>query len=297
VAVTRNIQFFLALTELDDKGVRKPYDPSKALAAIDALDWSDRYDVYGERVLRLWPRSGKPSGMLGTVRRTALPPIDRGATIGDLGLGANEGLIEQTFFAVYDKRYVGIVRNQYGPGIGRLADYLDNMTDVHETVDFQSLVRSDTVEQLSHMDQLRVFTFKVRSDAVSELQNDQTIYEFFEGPKKVSDDAALIEVTVSVGRQQNASLGADLKRSIRRLSRRADIGDLATKFEVTYDSDDGERRSVNVLDDRLMSSEEIETTSPRAGRLLEESAYRAIDNAYKKLKDKLETAASIELED
>jgi hypothetical protein len=295
--VTRNIQFFLALTEPDDNGVRAPYDPSPALAAVDALDWSDRYDIYGERVVRLWPRPNRPSGMLGTVRRTALPPVDRGATIGDLGLGANEGIIEQTFFAVYDKRYVGIVRNQYGPGIGRLADYLDNITDVHQTVDFQPLVRSDTFEQLNHIDQLRALTFKVRSDAVSELQNERTIYEVLKGPSEISDEAELIEVTLSVGRQRNASLGTALKGSVRRLSRRADIGDLATKFEVTYDSDDGERRSVNVLDDRLMSSQEIETTSPRAGRLREDSAYRAIDNAYKALKDKLETAASIQLED
>jgi hypothetical protein len=64
-------------------------------------------------------------------------------------------------------------------------------------------------------------------DLLKHLQNDQTIYEFFKGPSKVSDQAEVIEVTFSVGHRRNASLGGDLLRSVRRLSGRADVGELA----------------------------------------------------------------------
>src|ERR1700730_10761604 len=114
MSVQRKVQFFLAQTPSDGDGVRPPYDPSEALARIRQLPWRRRYDEHGERILRLWPRPRNASGMLGALRRTALPPVDRGETIGDLGLGPEEGIIEQMYFTVFDRRYVGIVRNQYG---------------------------------------------------------------------------------------------------------------------------------------------------------------------------------------
>jgi hypothetical protein len=299
MSVRRRVQFFIAHTEPDEHGVRAPYDPMTALAHIDSLPWQDRYDGADERILRLWPRAGARSGMLGSIRRTALPPVDRGAEIGDLGLGPEEGIIEETFFTVFDRRYLGVVRNQYGPGVSRLADYLDNMCpELHPSVDFLPLARADTVEQLRRIDALRVITLKVHRDAISELRNDEpTLYELLDPSRQMTEDVELIELNLSVGRRENVSLGSRLVRLVQRLSRRDDLTDLATRFAITFDDLDGDRQSINVLDNRLMSEQQVATTSERAGRLLDSSAYDAIQIAYESLRDDLETAAALQAVD
>jgi hypothetical protein len=298
VSVKRRVDFFLARTAPDDDGTRDPYDISPSLAEIRALDWQDRYDVAEERILRLWPRSRGPAGMLGTVRRTALPPVDRGANIGDLGLRPGEGIVEQMFFKVYDERYVAVVRNQYGPRIRRLADYLDNLAGhVHPDVDFLPLARRDVAEQLREIKRLRKFKLKVIRPAVDQLGDTvDIIYDIAAPAIDASEEVDTFEVELSVGRRQGVSLGERWTRVTRRLARRDDLGEIATQFHVVFDDEDDERREINVLDDRISSSQEIETISERDARLSDRSAYRALDAAFEERADELEDAAGLDVE-
>ena len=91
-----------------------------------------------------------------------------------------------------------------------------------------------------------------------------TVYEALDPSRRLSADVELIELNLSVARRQQVSLGDHWERAVRRLSPRADISDVATRFLVVYDDDEGGRRTVNVLDDRLTSWQEIATTSSAA---------------------------------
>lgn len=297
MSVTRRVDFFLALTAEAADGRRPPYDINPALAAVRRKAWRDRYTVSGERVLRLWPYTQSPAGMLGLVRRSALPPVDRGSSIGELGLGPDEGIVEQMFFKVFDSRYLAVVRQQYGPRPARLAAYLDEVAPAaHHGVTFLPLARTDVFEQLAGARHVRKFRLKVLRSAVQHLADEGTIYDLLEPVSEASDTSATIEIELSVGRKQHVGLGRRWIDAAKRLAQRDDIGDVARQFQLVIDDEDDDRHEINVLDDRITSVQEIRTTSDRARRLSDRSAFEALDNAYSECSDELEHAAALQLE-
>jgi hypothetical protein len=295
VSVSRRVEFFAALTEAGEDGVQPPYDPRASIREIARLDLTDQYWHLGERVYRLWARNDGQGGMLGLVRHSALPPVDHGDHIEQLDLGDAAGIIEQMFFRVFDGRYVGVVRNQLGPRVGRLADYLEARSPDHfQPVEFMPMARADTVEQLQRIRDLRRVKLKVRRAGIAALQDEQTVYDVLSPAAERAGDAQTVELEFSVGRRKNANLGAALTRAVRRLSGRDDIGELASTFHIAFGDDDGDRHEVNVLDDRLVSWETIDTTAPEGGGLSDQSAYGALNNAYESLRDDIEAASPIQ---
>ena len=190
----RKIYFYRVDIGQDEEGRPLVFDPSPALAFIDSLPFTDdehgRYEFDSDgNALSVRTRGAGPKVNLlfGRVRRNGLPQLEQSGNITDLVLASDEGLLEETHIAFFQKNIVGAVYNHFGPRVSRLGSFLhERSQEAVPRAAFRQLLRSDSAAQLERLGDLRVLEFTISPSYLDVVrQADRSLADAFEASSRV----------------------------------------------------------------------------------------------------------------
>lgn len=282
------------------KGQPGAFDPHAALVHIDGLAFNmeGRYMQDGERLLCCWvEKAASPArARLAVVRREGLPSVEEGGVETDLSLNATAGLIEQIHIRCFDHKIVGCDFNFYGPRLPSFGRYLAAKGGPKaQEVELEPLVHQDVAKLLAGYAGIRAMTLRVRRSELDAIeQGNKNLGAALRAQAKLGA-AEEVEMTLRVKPySRGTTLGAPLFNRAKKLAARKDIASIADRFTVdAVPAGGGSSQTLNILDDHLISEQQIAKRPGRARGLDHESAYHAIERAYQELKDDLIRAASV----
>ena len=304
--VERRIMFFRINCGGDDGGQPLAYDPGPPLRRINGLPWSNtgRYQPNDDgTVTCAWvDRTQANQRMqLATVRRSALPLMEDGSgTLSSLGIPSTAGLAEITHLTFFPANILGAVFNFYGPRPTRLATYLKSkIPGTPADLTIEPLIKTDVSEELERLETLRLVDLRIRPSYSSTVEEaDESLGAAFGATAEaVTDDLQEVQIVLRAGRKRGSDLGASIRRCVEWLVGRDDLQENASRFQVGGVDIESQRSTViDLLNDKLVSSKRIIKQGGRSRALDNASAYNAIQEAYDELKDELEEAAALEVQ-
>ncbi len=267
---------------------------------MDGEDGRYEDDLEGN-VLCLFLRSGNPNEVLFCrIRRTGLPQLENAGELSELPIPDNTGLSEAIHISFFPENIVGMVYNHFGPRISRLSTYLNVKSQMEiPVVTFRALLNADVSKKLDLLDDIRLFEFNVHPSYADVIrQNDNSIGDIldanirFQGP----DDVVHIILKYSGSRRQiirNKTI--DIVKKLLFIDNLA-IGasNSIMRFKVRGKRiDTGRVDTIDLLGDRIISTQSIVRMSDRGRALHPDSAFQAINVAYRNVKAELDQAYSI----
>lgn len=297
--VERKIYFYRVDAGLDEAGRPVPFDPAPTLRHIDKLPFTDngRYlSAAADYDTCCWVDRTTPGRLrLGNVRRAGLPQVERAGSVSPLSIPPRSGLLEETHIAFFPDNIVGTVFNFHGPRISRLAHYFElKANGICPAVTFEPLLRQDIVNQLQRLQDIRLLQLKIRAPYSTTIaQADRDLGNAFEAAARAGD-AEELEIILRPPRYSRRPLSNGLMATVRRLTGREDLREEVSKFVVKgYDPELDRVELVDILNDYLIARKRIVLIDNRTRALDAESAYRAIEEAYKDLRGELLHAAGV----
>lgn len=303
--LTRKIHFFRADIGVDGGGQPLPFDAEPALRVIDRLpftnDGNGRYMLDDEgNALCVWPNinGGNTALRFCQIRRTGLPQLEQAGNVTDLNIAADAGLLEPIHVVFFPGNIVGIEYNHYGPRLSRLGYYLRvKSNNAVPLAMFYPLLRGDVAEQLDRLEEIRLFTLKIRPNYTNVVrQADRSLGDAFAANARVLNDPEEIEVSIKPCKNARHGAIGRLRESLKQLARRNDLRENAGQFQVKGRRDDTHRvEAIDLLKDQLISVRKIFRMGDRSRALDPDSAFEAILAAHDELEDALQQAAAIEV--
>jgi len=301
LTLERKIHFYRTepITDLD--GSPEEFDARAALRQIGELSFEegDRYlNVEDGQAIACWPEqgSGPPRLRLGTVRRSALPQIERVGRLRQLRVPAGSGLLEAVHVVFFPRGIVGVDFNFYGPRLSRLAEYFARK-GMGGHVEFAPLLRQDVAEQLEDLRDIRMLRLRARVGLAPAMSRaSRSLSDAFEAAQRVGqvDD---VELVIRSRPRSRRSLGDRVFNGVKRLARTPQVREEASKFIVRGLSEESGRvQEIDVLRDHFIAVRRIVRLNVRSRALDPTSAFEEIIAAHQELRSELEAASSIGIE-
>jgi hypothetical protein len=230
---------------------------------------------------------------LGTVRRAALPSVERGGSLTDLAIPSDAGLAELTHAIAFEGRFIGVLFNQFGPRPNKLATYLtEKGGDTEAVVSIDGLLRSDVSTQLLGLESIKLIDLAVQHDAIGKLSEyDAGLADAFEAARSLTD-AQQVRLTLQAEPHSQNSLASSAKALVQRLLQVPGLSTVFERFQVRgVDASLGKTVEIDLLKEFLVSAQEVVFMSRRSRSLDNESAYAAIERAYTELKREIASAS------
>ncbi len=305
--VERRIMFFRLDCGRETAGHPTAFDAVRVLRHINGLAWSSdgRYqpDADGTVVCSWVDRIEANQRMqLATVRRGALPLVEDGSgTLSSLNIPVDAGLAEITHMMFFPNNILGAVFNFFGPRPTRLAGYLRaKVPGMPPFLQIDPLIKANVTEDLDRLETIRLVDLKIRPSyaAIVEEADASLGAAFNATTQAVTNDLDEVQIVLRSSRERTADLGAPIRRLVRQLLGHDDLPENAKRFVVGgIDLETQRTATVDLLNDKLVCTKRIIKQSARSRALDNDSAYEAIQEAYNDLRDELETAAALEIEE
>jgi hypothetical protein len=236
--------------------------------------------------------------VLGDIRRRFLPQIEEKGVLSNLPIPPTSGLAEAIHVVFFPNNIVGSEFNFYGPRISRLSRYLsEKSSDIAPVPRFESLLRRNISDKLDRLEDVRLFQLKIRRSFIDVVKDaDEDLGAAFEAAARAGD-AEDVEIVLKARAYSRAPIAKRLMTTIKRLVESEQLREEAERFVVRGRNEATERvEMIDVLSDKLISSQQIVLQNERTRTLNSTSAYAAIGRAYNELRRELEAAAGIDTE-
>jgi len=297
--VERKIYFY-KMEVYDDTGDELDVEVTDLLRPIHALPFTEsgRYleDLAGN-VTCCWIDRGRPRRLrLANVRRSGLPRVESGGRVRSLRIPAESGLVEEIHVVFFADGIVGSEFNFYGPRLSRLGRYFEaKCSEVCSHVRFVPLLRQNVVQELMNLSDIRLLQLRVRAPYTAIItEADRDLGAAFEAARRATDGEEIEVIVRPRARSRGGRLAERLLPVVRAIAGRNDLQESASRFMVRgFDRDSGEVETVDVLNDYLIARKGIVLEDARTRALNTESAYRAIEDAYRELRGELRDAAGL----
>lgn len=314
--VARRIYFYRAISSFD-KPNRPAFNPKTSLEPLaDLIEisvtnrcmeerdgkeyccWISRVDKKNLKTKK--KNLKKPySVIFGSIRRSDLPQKIKGAKLLSMRMGADSGLVEKIHLVFFPNNIIGADYNFYGPRMTKFADYLrDKVEDlVPGDIHFDFLLRQDVMTKLQRMKEVRLFNLRVRSSYIEQISRaNKSLAEAFRIAKGFSH-AEDVEIVLRAAPHTAGKLSRKVLKITRSLMRSKELHHNALNFSVRGLDKETERMvELDLLSDKLISTQFISPINERSKALDSNSAFDAIKDAYNKLQNQLERAAGAEHE-
>ena len=295
--VERSIHFYRADSGVDGRGHARQFNIGPALQHLESLSFSQRYLDSGDgEYLCCWiERQAVPQRMLlGTIRRNALPQVERAGRLRPLGIPTSSGLVEQIHIVFFESNIVGAEFNFYGPRLPRLAGYLADRAPGISALDrFEPLLRQDVRDQLARLRNIRLFDIRLRRGYAGVLA--QANRDLFAGLEALGTSASADEIEVILRtrpRSRLEVLAQGVLNVARSIAGRDDLRANVSRFQVRgFDPAVGRTELIDVLNDQLIATRSIIKQGARSRALNSGAAFAAIEGAYAELRPQLLNAA------
>lgn len=226
------------------------------------------------------------------VRRTDLPSLDSGTgDIGDLDLAEEEGLAEAVHLRLFPNGIIGFEAFFYGPRISRIEAFLNDRcaTALGAPVRIRQIFRGDVLARALKFEDIRVFHARVHpsKETIAAAKG--------AGLKGVMDTAssfgADVWVDVRLRAEPKDPKFTERVKDVFRFWR--DQGIDPSEFLMSADIEGKNPESekvepLNMLSDALVRMAEIPRESARSRALDSDAAFKAVSEAYKKVRPYLD---------
>ena len=295
----RKIHFFRANAGLAPGGKLVPVDFSKLFDVVAGKRYAsgERYwELADGNAVCAWPDDGRahPAARLATVRRQGLPLLEDAGALSDLPIPASAGLYEASHVMCFPKNIVGVEFNFYGPRPSRLPRYLQTVVGAGcPTFTLDPLLREDVSAQLRQLKRIRKLDLKVRASYTERVQQaNQTLGRALAACREVGD-SDVVQIVLQPAPHERGWLANKALTAVRALARRSDLRENALTFQVRGVQEDSPIETIDVLRDELIATKQVVLVDSRSRAVNDDSAYRAIEEAYSELKQQLENASSV----
>ena len=273
-----------------------PLDVDAVLAAVEALPFapSERGGRYlpqadGEDLCAWVDASVFPQRLrLARLRRNALPQAEMAGNLSDVTLARGAALYEAVHLLFLPDNVIAAEFNFYGPRPTRLPGYLKALLgDLPTPFVMEQILRQDAAEQLDRQRGLRLIDLRVRTSyAATVARADESMGAALDAAAGVGGADVVGVVLQAAPRTRTARLGDGVLAGVRRLARRADLRENATRFEVSGVGPDGLVEKINVLSDALVSVQQVARVGRTSRAVDRESAYAAVEAGYRQAVEK-----------
>ena len=302
--VARRIYFYRAISSLD-KPNKPAFNASAVLeplssiieSSVDVRCWKEK----DGREYCCWinkTRNGKlkkiPTAMFGSIRRSDLPQKIKGAKLISMRMGADSGLVEKIHLVFFKNNIIGADYNFYGPRMSKFADYLrEKLEDqVPGDIHFEFLLRQDVMTKLKKIKEIRLFNLRVRASYIDQLARaNRSLAEAFKIAKGVGQ-AEDVEIVLRAAPHTKGKLSRKVLSITKNLMRSKELHHNALNFSVKgLDGETQRMMEIDLLSDKLISTQFISPINARGKALDSNSAFKAIKGAFKRLEGQLTKAA------
>lgn len=306
--VKRKIRFYFAHPGIaPGTNEVKPFDPYSAaehIAALTELDKQfDRRDG-NLTFCRIFGIDRYPRLQLSTVRMSVIPEgfDKRDSSSWRFTIADEQGMMEHSHMMFFPNNIVGVEHNHYGPGIGRLEEYLRHKAAsvVEPNLRFKMLIDRDFEEKLRNMTSLRELRIRVSRRQIEGASSEEISSED-EDPLRVLEamrefgEAPEYEIAWKNRVKSRQHIGRWFRSVGEAYLRRYDTEDKSAKLLVVGDDEEGHRQEVNVLRQRLVFDERAIRLMPADRSVTPESGFEAIWKAYKDNQERIQRAGAIHL--
>ncbi|MBI5946329.1 MAG: hypothetical protein HY864_18365 [Chloroflexi bacterium] len=316
--VDRKIYFYRAVSTMD-KGGKPAFNPLKVFQAINTIPWKTRYKDEGMgKETCCWP--GREitipcSVRFCLIRRTDLPQKEILGVLTSLNLERGSGLAEKIHVVFFENNVIGADYNFYGPSMAKFADYLlemgkhlekrekrlvnkklQNNPTIPKGLRFVPLIRGDVVDQLNKMVEIRLFRLRIRKSFAANLaEASKSLAAAFKAAGRAGK-ADNVEIILRTPSHSKDSLSQKIFEAAQKIVRIPGLQHEALNFSVKGLGDDAKKAvELDLLGDKLISTQSICLINNRTKILESRSAYSAIKKAHRKLKKALENAPEVDL--
>jgi hypothetical protein len=268
-----------------------PLDVDAVLTAVAALPFAprDRGGRYlpqadGEDLCAWVDADVFPHRLrLARLRRNALPQAEMAGELSDVRLARGAALYEAVHLLFLPDNVIAAEFNFYGPRPTRLPGYLEALLgDLPTPFVMEQILRQDAAEQLDRQSGLRLVDLRVRpSYAATVARADRSLGAALDAAAGVGGADVVGVVLQAAPRTRAARLGQDVLAGVRRLARRSDLRENATRFQVNGVTQDGLVEKINVLSDALVSVQQVARVRRTSRAVDRESAYEAVEAGYR----------------
>lgn len=228
-------------------------------------------------------------------RRTLLPAVELHGNLADLELAEEEGLAEITHFKYYvNYGIMGLEYNFYGPKSGGLVEYFNNkLSGIIDSFELATITDNRYSEFLSNSNyELTMLSLKAAPSALTIINKfNKDLGSAFDAACNITN-AEEIEITIKHKRRSKKTFKIsdfswrDLFEKC--FIHREEFQKLSVDV-VDTSEDERERKSknINLLEDKLCVFKNVEVINDNPKRILSESIYHAIDEAFNECRDQL----------
>jgi len=269
-----------------------------ALQRIENLPFNDtgRYllETPSQSRLCVWPDTLEFPVKLrfGRIRRDLLPDVENAGQLDDLPLQEDAGLIDLGHLMIFEDGHVAGEWNPDGPKIARLTAYLLEKGGMTPPPKFRNLFERDIVDVVSRLGSVRILDIDIPHDSIELAREaDQGLGEALEATSKLG---ASKKIGLTLTATQGSATLRDLAVSIAQLikSRPRERERFLNVKATGRDQVLNLNRVVDVLEDKLVSSEYFPRRTSRSRSLDSGQAYALIEGAYIRRKETLPFAAT-----
>ena len=305
---SRTVRFF----EIVDLKTGEPFEHelpwSNALSAlgdadVPAVDRTIKFngeDHHGGP----WQMSGLPDMLLFSKIREGvdLPELfDRGS--GDLTpmqLAETQGVAETTHVGFFPSNVVGMIRTTAGPGAGSFEAWINAMTLFDtgvENLAVQPLSRVSVTARVADVDQARGLKIRMRTSAHQAIASGAPHLADITERLHEQFGSVMVEMRIYIPRDQGYTDESDVimteAEGLLALTADGHLADDVLAAHLTYRSREREKADdINMLKDKLAEQVEVEVVDESGRSTRRESAARAMQHAYSRLKDDLQAAVA-----
>lgn len=228
----------------------------------------------------------------GKTRRDALPQIEHAGSLKTLELQENAGLIDISHVMIFEDGFVAAEWNHEGPKLAQLSPYFFEKGKLNSPPKFLILMERDIVEVVNNIVSVRVLEIEVPPDAAELAREaDENFYTAIKATEALGATKRIaLKLTSDDGAGKLRNLARRFAQIVKdRPHERERFNGLSING---YDASSRLRRFVDILENKLVSSEVFTRTSARSRSIDSDDAYRVVERAYIENRNKLQTAAT-----
>lgn len=217
--------------------------------------------------------------------------IERRRNYRPLALEEDENLAEPSFFTIFDRNVLGVMRNSgSAPGPASFRDYVNTLGLLTEDIDVVPLADSNSLRALRDVDRLTRVVFAVGADVNAEVFGSSS--PLVGGAvRQIRQQLGFVAIEVSLklspisGREANELALKEVSSLVT-----SDSMGYVDKAEIGYKSmDDGRSHSYDFIDEAVATQTEVELNDT-LGQPTEASASEAMAEAYDLLYEDIRSA-------
>ncbi len=228
-------------------------------------------------------------GRIVLCRRSLLPSIESQGTLSDLEIDEDAGIAEITHFKYYvSQNILGVEYNFHGPKSTQIAEYfqckLHGLIDMFEI----QIITDKSWESLLESDNNRItmFNFKATRNAQDIIRRlNSSLGEAFDAISRINN-AEEIEVMIRRRSRSDSYFDNGSFNFSALFENNFTHKEEFDKLKVIVDTDEG-NKEINLLEDKLCISKQVELMTGRSRTVLPTSVYSKIQEAFEECSDQL----------